>query len=52
MGVGDQVFYESDVENLLREWWMRMMEGGGVAFWISGGLCDGVVAEVMVGSLD
>ena len=24
----------------------------GGSFWISGGLCDGVVAEVMVGSLD
>ena len=29
LGVSDQVFYESNVEHLLRGWWMRLVEGGG-----------------------
>ena len=69
LGVGDQVFYESDIEHLLRRRWRggvaKVWIGGalrfanvrvdvlvGGAIWISGGLCDGVVPEVMVGCLD
>ena len=36
LGVGDQVFYESDVEHLLRGQWMRLVDCGcskGVDWW-------------------